>query len=92
MATRSPCFPLSSSDELRGRWDAIQVGFVDDPRASVRSADELVGDVMDRLRTSFDEQRARLHQLADDDSEASTEELRLAVKRYRSFFERLLRT
>ena len=90
----------SSSDEslfgddrlsdLRSRWDHVQSGFVDDPRECVQQADGLVSDVVDQLTTGFSEVRSRLEAQWARGEEASTEDLRLALKRYREFFERLL--
>jgi hypothetical protein len=63
--------------------------FVDEPRQAVARADTLVGEVLDELETLFREQRRQIEQGLDND-EASTEDLRLALRRYRSFFDRLL--
>jgi hypothetical protein len=85
--------PLFSSDEasgLRQRWDAIQVAFVDEPRKSVEEADNLVAVTMQRLAEQFSEERNRLEQHWDRGSDISTEDLRVALRRYRSFFGRLL--
>jgi len=85
--------PLFSSDEaakLRQRWDAIQVGFVDEPRKSVQEADSLVAAAMKRLAEQFAEERSRLEHEWDRGSDVSTEDLRVALRRYRSFFSRLL--
>lgn len=85
--------PLFSSDEaakLRQQWDAIQVGFVDEPRKSVEEADSLVAAAMKRLAEQFAEERSRLEHEWDRGSDVSTEDLRVALRRYRSFFSRLL--
>jgi hypothetical protein len=85
--------PLLSSDEtqdLRTRWDQIQTGFVDEPRAAVKQADELVAQAMKRLAESFSGERGRLEQQWDRGDDVSTEELRQALRKYRSFFQRLL--
>jgi hypothetical protein len=85
--------PLFSTDEaakLRQRWDAIQVGFVDEPRKSVEEADSLVAAAMKRLAEQFAEERSRLEHEWDRGSDVSTEDLRVALRRYRSFFSRLL--
>jgi len=85
--------PLFSSEEaakLRQRWDAIQVGFVDEPRKSVEEADGLVAVAMKRLAEQFAEERSRLEHEWDRGSDVSTEDLRVALRRYRSFFARLL--
>jgi hypothetical protein len=84
---------LFAEDELlglRSRWDEVQSGFVDDPKECVQKADGLVSDVVDQLTTGFSEARSRLEAQWARGEEASTEDLRLALKRYREFFERLL--
>jgi hypothetical protein len=75
---------------FRTRWDSVQTLFVDSPREAVEQANALVGEVMIRLSDGFNDQRKRLEAQWDRDSSVSTEDLRLALKRYRSFFERLL--
>ena len=75
---------------LRSRWDDVQASFVDDPRQCVQKADRLVSDVVDRLTAGFAQARSRLEQQWTRGEEASTEELRQALKRYREFFHRLL--
>lgn len=75
--------------DFRARWEAIQQGFVDDPRAAVTDADSLVGDVMERLSDTFDDQHQELERQWSD-GEPSTEDLRAALQRYRDFFQRLL--
>jgi hypothetical protein len=85
--------PLFSSDEakdLRARWDAIQVGFVDEPRRAVEQADYLVAGTMKRLAEMFAQERSNLEGQWDQGENVSTEDLRLALRRYRSFFSRLL--
>jgi len=84
---------LFADDELAGlraRWDSVQAGFVDDPRDCVHKADGLVSDVFDHLTTGFTEARSRLEENWARGEEASTEDLRVALKGYREFFERLL--
>lgn len=84
---------LFADDELsvlRLRWDEVQSGFVDDPRDCVQKADGLVSDVVDRITTGFSEARSRLEEQWARGEEGSTEDLRLALKRYREFFQRLL--
>jgi hypothetical protein len=77
-------------DELRTRWDGVQAGFVDDPRDCVQQADGLVSDVVRQLISGFTEARSRLERQWSRGEEASTEDLRVALKRYREFFDRLL--
>ena len=75
---------------LRSRWDDVQAAFVDDPRECVQKADRLVSDVVDQLTTGFADARSRLEEQWSRGQEASTEDLRQALKRYREFFQRLL--
>ena len=70
----------------------MQVGFVDEPQRCVQEADALVGEVMQRLADSFARERRDLEAQWASGGEASTEDLRVALQRYRSFFNRLLRT
>lgn len=86
--------PLFSSDEandLRGTWDRVQVKFVDEPRQAVEEADRLIATTMKRLAEIFAQERQRLEHQWDKGDNVSTEDLRLALRRYRSFFARLLR-
>ena len=83
-------FPPETADDFRADWDAVQIGFVDDPRKAVRQADELVASVMKTLAESFAAQRISIETDVGQDEQASTENLRVALRRYRSFFERLL--
>jgi hypothetical protein len=85
--------PLLAPDvvqDFRGHWDTIQAGFVDDPRTAVKEADELVASSMKRLAESFAEQRSGLEQQWGQGADVSTEDLRLALRKYRAFFQRLL--
>ena len=77
-------------DTFRTRWEEIQVRFVDEPRESVERADQLVGELMERLTGMFDEERRTLESRWDSGDDVSTEDLRMALQRYRSFFGRLL--
>lgn len=77
-------------DELRSRWNAIQIEFVDEPRVSVEQADALVAEVMKRIAQMFAEERATLDKQWASNDDVSTEDLRVALQRYRSFFHRLL--
>jgi hypothetical protein len=82
---RAPLFDTQNAEEFRCRWGIVQQGFVDDPAKAVREGDELVAQVIRSLAETFAQQRARL-----EGKEGSTEDLRLALRRYRSFFDRLL--
>jgi hypothetical protein len=93
LATDEQAAPLLSPDEakeFRARWDAIQGGFVDEPRRAVEQADSLVAGAMKRLAEMFADERAKLDRQWDRGDSVSTEDLRLALRRYRSFFGRLL--
>ena len=87
----TPLFSPGEAQEFRVRWDAIQAGFVDEPRRAVEQADNLVAGTMKRLAEIFADERSKLEgQLDRGESVVSTENLRLALRRYRSFFGRLL--
>jgi hypothetical protein len=76
---------------MRGRWTEIQSGFVDDPHQAVRRADELVAQALQDLARSFSQHREQIDADARaGEGQSSTENLRIALRRYRSFFERLL--
>jgi hypothetical protein len=77
------------AESYDSRWKEIKIDFVDEPRRAVRGANELVGEVLDELEELFRSQRADLEQGLDSE-ETTTEDLRLALGRYRSFFDRLL--
>lgn len=85
-----PLFPASDAADLRGRWDGIQAGFVDEPRKAVQDADSLVASAMKRLAETFADERSTLEKQWDSGEDVSTEDLRVALRRYRSFFGRLL--
>ena len=85
-----PLFDDTVDHDFRDRWREIQTGFVDEPRQAVEQADGLVAELMHRLAQSFSEQRNNLEHQWDASDKVSTEELRVALTRYRSFFERLL--
>jgi hypothetical protein len=89
-ASSTPLFPHNELDELRGRWKEIQTAFVDEPRKAVEQADSLVAAAMKRLAEVFAEERSKLEGHWDRGDSISTEDLRVALQRYRSFFQRLL--
>lgn len=82
--------PSEERQSLTSRWEAVQVGFVDEPRRSVTEADQLVAEIMSRLTETFAKERSRLEALWDRGDDVSTEDLRVALQRYREFFQRLL--
>jgi hypothetical protein len=86
----APLFALEEAKDFRARWDAIQVSFVDEPRRTVEQADNLVAVAMKRLAEMFAAERAKLEGQWDRGDDVSTEDLRLSLRRYRSFFGRLL--
>jgi hypothetical protein len=86
----TPLFSDADVGDLRTRWGNVQAEFVDEPRRSVEAADELVATVMQRLAEGFANERASLEKQWDSGENASTEELRVALQRYRAFFDRLL--
>jgi hypothetical protein len=87
----APLFAGAQAEQFRARWNTTQIGFVDDPQQSVRQADELVAEVMRDLADNFAQERSRLESQMRDGGQPSTEDLRVALRRYRSFFERLLK-
>ena len=83
-------FTPEVATDFRNRWNTVQSSFVDDPKDAVRHGDELVAQVMKSLAETFSNERTRLEEQFQTADQTSTEELRLAFRRYRSFFERLL--
>jgi hypothetical protein len=88
--TTGPLFARNQADSLRSRWQTIQTSFVDEPRHAVEQADGLVATAIKQLAETFAEERAKLEDQWDKGEDISTEELRVALQRYRSFFDRLL--
>ncbi len=87
---RAPLFAGGDGQRYRSQWDDIQASFVDEPRRAVEQADHLVAEVMKRLAEGFAGERSKLEQQWTRGDNVSTEDLRLALRRYRSFFDRLL--
>jgi hypothetical protein len=86
----TPLFSDSDVGDLRSRWSNVQAEFVDEPRRAVEEADQLVATVMQRLAEGFARERGSLEKQWDSGETASTEDLRMALQRYRAFFNRLL--
>jgi hypothetical protein len=86
-----PLFSESEMADFRSQWSKVQTGFVDEPRQTVAEADQLVASVMKRLAEGFANERSGLEKQWDRGDNVSTEELRVALQRYRSFFDRLLK-
>jgi len=85
-----PLFTEVEMQEFRTQWSTLQTDFVDEPRRAVEDADKLVASVMQRLAESFANERSGLEKQWDRGDNVSTEDLRVALQRYRSFFGRLL--
>jgi hypothetical protein len=86
-----PLFSEMEMGDFRSQWSKVQTGFVDEPRRTVEDADKLVAAVMQRLAEGFASERSGLEKQWDSSDNVSTEDLRLALQRYRSFFDRLLK-
>ena len=90
VAEPMPLFSKSEMGDFRSQWSNLQTGFVDEPRRTVEDADKLVAVVMQRLAEGFANERSGLEKQWDQGDNVSTEDLRIALQRYRSFFSRLL--
>ena len=86
----APLFPPEEAGQLQDRWQQVQASFVDEPRQAVQQADELVAGAIKRLAQTFADERSQLESQWDRGDEVSTEDLRVALQKYRSFFGRLL--
>jgi hypothetical protein len=89
-AEANPLFPDVELHNFRARWDQVQTSFVDEPRQAVEQADSLVANVVKRIAEQFSTERANLENQWAQGDNVSTEDLRQALRRYRSFFDRLL--
>jgi hypothetical protein len=87
---REPLFAGEDVERFQDEWQDIQGHFVDDPRRAVEEGDALVATLMQRLAETFADERSKLEQQWDREGDVSTEDLRVALQRYRSFFDRLL--
>lgn len=88
----SPVHLLQSeaAERFRIEWQRIQTGFIDDPKDAVQGADDLLAEVLRSLAGTFTERKHELEGQWHGESEALTEDLRLALRRYRTFFNQLL--
>ena len=86
----APLFPENEATNFRSRWTEIQAAFVDEPRQAVEEGDALVADVIKRVARTFADERSKLEGQWGRGDNVSTEDLRLALQRYRVFFDRLL--
>jgi hypothetical protein len=89
-AEKTMLFKEDESGRFRARWTDIQGTFVDSPRSAVERADSLVAETMKRLAEMFSEEREKLEGQWDRGDNVTTEDLRVALQRYRAFFDRLL--
>ena len=86
-----PLFSLSEMTDFQSQWRSLQTGFVHEPRQTVEGADKLVAAVMQRLAEGFANERSGLKKQRESGDNVSTEDLRVALQHYRSFFDRLLK-
>ena len=89
-AEHAALFESNDLEQFNKRWTDAQTSFVDEPRRAVEQADQLVSDVIQRIADSFGRERTQLEQQWDRGGDVSTEDLRQALRRYRSLFSRLL--
>lgn len=88
----APLLSEELSTSFQQRWEEVQTRFVDEPRGAVEEADGLVANLMQQLAEGFAQERERLEAQWGRGEDISTEDLRIALQRYRSFFQRLLST
>jgi hypothetical protein len=91
-ATSEALLPADNAQRFRDRWESVQAGFVDKPQKTVEEADDLVRDLVQELTAGFVQRREKLEGQWKEGDDASTEDLRVALTHYRSFFNRLLST
>jgi hypothetical protein len=91
-STEGGFLPDDRMSSLRERWNDVQGGFVDDPQTAVQQAHQLVADIVNELTQTFTKERTDLETQWKTGGSADTEALRIALQRYRSFFNRLLAT
>jgi hypothetical protein len=87
---RTQLFAAEESERFRDNWRTVQGDFVDDPRRAVQQADELVAEVMQTLASTFADHKRTLEEQWSRGGDAQTEDLRLALMQYRTFFQQLL--
>ena len=88
--TPTPLFAADAAESFRSRWQDIQTSFIDEPTRAVEQADSLVAEIMQQLAKTFAAERAHLEEQGEHGKDISTEDLRMALRHYRSFFDRLL--
>ena len=82
---------VDDPDKMMLRWQEVQVSFVDDPREALRTADALIQQVMKQVEDMFAAERTAMERQWSRGEDVSTEDMRLVLQRYRSFFNRLLK-
>lgn len=87
---RTALFENEDADRFQESWRGLQSDFVDDPRAAVQQADELVAEVMQTLAANFAERKRSLEEQWSRGEDVQTEELRISLQQYRAFFQQLL--
>jgi len=85
-----PWFEAEEINEIKSRWSSVQTEFVDDPHSSIKQADDLVAEAIERFEQALYHQRSELVEQWNTQDDISTEELRIALQSYRSFLDRLL--
>lgn len=85
-----PWLSVEEIDELKSRWNSIQIKFVDEPHTAVEQADGLVTEALERIKQVFSDKRTILNELWTNHQDISTEDLRIALQNYRSFLNRIL--
>jgi hypothetical protein len=85
-----PWLSVKEIDELKSRWNSIQIKFVDQPHAAVEQADGLVTEALDRINQVFSDKRTILNEQWTNHQDISTEDLRITLQNYRSFLNRIL--
>jgi hypothetical protein len=86
----TPLFAADAAESFRSRWQDIQTSFIDEPTRAVEQADSLVAEIMQQLAKTFADERSQLEEQGEHGKDISTEDLRMALRHYRSFFDRLL--
>lgn len=89
-AAHEPLFSQEDARNFRSQWERVQASFVDEPRQAVAAADDLVAQTIKHLAEVFTSQRSTLESEWGKNEQVSTEDLRQALRKYRSFFDRLL--
>jgi hypothetical protein len=87
---QTPLLAKSEVEQFQSRWNSIQAGFVDEPRKTIEEADKCVANAMQRISQLHSDERVKLESMWKRGDQASTEDMRLALQRYRAFFSRLM--